>query len=173
MSGSERGGGRERTGKRSLARKRPVSDTVGNGATAPREEETVEAVSAVQSSRAPKLVLIVEDEVPIAEALSLVVADAGYSPLVARHGIEALEIVRSRKPSLVITDLMMPRLDGAGLIAAIRNDTAGDGPDQVPPIVLMTAANLPHAREAGADVVLRKPFDIAEVEALLHRFLDE
>ena len=121
----------------------------------------------------PKLVLIVEDEVPIAEALSLIVADAGYSPLVARHGAEALEMARARKPALVITDLMMPRLDGARLIAALHDDAAMNGADPAPPVVLMTAANMPLARQAGADAVLRKPFDIAEVEELLHRFLSE
>ncbi len=116
------------------------------------------------------LVLIAEDEEPIAAALMLIVADAGYTPLVAAHGREALELCRARHPALVITDLMMPYLNGEELVAAIRADAAQDH-QTPPPIVLMTAASPRHAQEIGADAVLRKPFTIEEVEALLQRFL--
>ena len=65
-----------------------------------------------------------------------------------------------RRPALLITDLMMPHLDGSELIAA-----------PVPPTILMTAADMARAREAGADAVLRKPFHLADLAALLRRFL--
>lgn len=116
------------------------------------------------------LVLVVEDEEPIAEALALLVLDAGYTPLIASHGRQALELARKRLPALVITDLMMPYLDGAGLITALRADAA-NAERQAPPIILMTAAGLQRVREVGADAVLSKPFDLDEVEALLARFL--
>lgn len=133
--------------------------------------------------RTPALVLIAEDEEPIAETISYIVEDAGYTPLVAAHGRQALEFARAERPALLITDLMMPHLDGAALIAALRADAAADGAQggdeggqggqggAAPPIILMTAASLDLARAAGADVVLRKPFALAELEALLHRFL--
>lgn len=171
MSGADKGGASDHAGKRSHARKRPASETAKQDPSSVREEEQVEAPREVPAPQPPTLVLIVEDEAPIAEALSLIVADAGYSPLVARHGLEALEAARARKPALVITDLMMPRLDGTGLIAALHADATGDGADPAPPIILMTAANLSLAREAGADAVLRKPFDVSDVEKLLQQFL--
>lgn len=115
-------------------------------------------------------VLIAEDEEPIAAALVLIVEDAGYTPLVAVHGREALEMQQARRPALVITDLMMPYLDGTELIAAIRAD-AEQHAYKRPPIVLMTAAGLRRAQEAGADALLRKPFNIEDVEAVLRRFL--
>lgn len=172
MSGADKGGASGQAGKRSEAHKQPESETARQDTSSVSEEEQVEAPREIPAPQAPTLVLIVEDEAPIAEALSLIVADAGYSPIVARHGMEALELARARKPALVITDLMMPRLDGAGLIAALHADASTNGADPAPPIVLMTAANLRLAREAGADAVLRKPFDISDVEKLLQRFLD-
>ncbi len=117
-----------------------------------------------------RLVLIAEDEGPIAEALTLIVEDAGYTPIVASHGVEALEIARREHPALLITDLMMPLLSGAGLIQALREDAEHDGMPTIP-MVLLTAAGGQLARAANADVLVRKPFDIAEIEALLRRYL--
>lgn len=116
------------------------------------------------------VVLVAEDEEPIAAALMLIIEDAGYVPLVAAHGKAALDMIRQRHPALIITDLMMPYLDGAELISAVRADFAHDN-HVPPPIVLMTAAGVRRAQEAGADAVLRKPFNIEDVEALLSRFL--
>src|SRR5262245_65910949 len=67
----------------------------------------------------PPVVLIAEDEEPIAEALAMIVEDAGYTPLLAAHGMEALELARTQRPALLITDLMMTFFDGARLIAAV------------------------------------------------------
>lgn len=125
---------------------------------------------APQPAPEPPLVLIVEDEQPIAEALSFMVQDAGYATVIASHGQQGLEIARARQPVLIFTDLMMPRMDGTALIAALHADAANDGAKPVP-IILMTAAGFEHAQKAGADAILPKPFDISEVERLLHRFL--
>jgi CheY-like chemotaxis protein len=126
---------------------------------------------AMDTSHQPDLVLIVEDEPPIAEALALIIEDSGYTTIIAVHGREALELARACHPALVFTDLMMPQLNGTELIAALRADAEAVG-ETPPPIVLMTAAGAAHTREARADAVLRKPFDITEIEALLRRFLD-
>ena len=118
----------------------------------------------------PALVLIVEDEEPLAETISFIVREAGYTPVVALHGMQALELARTRKPALLITDLMIPYLDGAALIGAIRAAAAVVG-ESSPPVILITAANAVRARAAGADVILRKPFYLADLEELLRRFL--
>ena len=116
------------------------------------------------------LVLIAEDEEPIAELLSYVVQDAGYTPLVALHGRQALALARDRWPALVITDLMMPYLSGADLIAALAAEATANGRAR-PPAILVTGAGPSQARAAGADVVLYKPFQVADLDALLHHFL--
>lgn len=117
----------------------------------------------------PSLVLIVEDDAPIATLVADIVAAVGHTPLVAAHGRQALALAGVHRPALVITDLMMPHLDGAGLIAALHAGATASHP--TPPIVLMTAAGGQAARAAGADAILTKPFNLAELEALLDRFL--
>jgi two-component system chemotaxis response regulator CheY len=116
------------------------------------------------------LILIVEDEEPLAETISFIVREAGYTPMVALNGKQALELARTRKPALVITDLMIPHLDGTALIGALRTATSLAG-EPAAPVILITAANTIRARAAGADVILRKPFYLADLEALLRRFL--
>ena len=118
----------------------------------------------------PLLVLIAEDEEPIALALVDLIEDAGYRALVAPHGKLALELARKHHPALIITDLMMPYLNGREVIASLRAQQASlEHP--IPPIILMSAAGHTHTRDAGADAVLNKPFDLEEIETLLHQFL--
>lgn len=123
-------------------------------------------------ARAPFSVvaLIAEDEVTIAETLALIVEDAGFTPIVARDGREALALARQHHPDLIITDLMMPFLSGADLIAAIRGDAAAEGATP-PPIVVVTAASRARAEAAGADMVIVKPFDVTKIEDALERLL--
>ncbi len=117
-----------------------------------------------------ELVLIVEDEEPIAEVLAEIVSEAGYRPLVAQNGRVGLALARSEHPALIITDLMMPFLDGAELIATLRGDEDAPGAAATP-IVVMTAAGRGHAEGLHYDALLAKPFDIQEVERLLRRYV--
>ena len=116
------------------------------------------------------LVLIAEDEEPLAETIAFMVREAGYTPLVALHGREALQLAQAHHPALLIVDLMLPYLDGAAVIAAVREDAKSNGALS-PAIILMTGASLARARAAGADVVLLKPFHLADLEQLLRRFM--
>lgn len=114
------------------------------------------------------IVLIVEDEEPIAEALAYVVEEAGYKVLVAPQGRDGLAIALQHRPALILSDLMMPQMGGRELISALR--AALD--DDAPPVILMTAADVRFTSGAGAEGILKKPFDIEEVERLLRRFLE-
>jgi CheY-like chemotaxis protein len=116
------------------------------------------------------LVLIVEDEGTIAGVLSAFVEDLGYLTMTAPHGVAALEMARVRWPSLVLTDYMMPLMTGGRLIAELRTEAASSG-RLMPPIILMSAVSSRLRDEAGADVVLPKPFDLTQLEVLLERFL--
>ncbi len=118
------------------------------------------------------VVLIAEDEEPIAQAIAYIVEDLGYTPAVAIHGKQALELARTYRPALVITDLMMPQMTGAELIRALRQDAAQkDYP--APPIILMSAAGRQYVDTVQADAYLPKPFDVVEVEALLEQYLGD
>lgn len=116
------------------------------------------------------VVLIAEDEETIAETLAMIVEDFGYMPLVAHDGREALALAQQQQPDLIITDLMMPYLNGADLIAAVRDDAEEHGVAP-PPIMVVTAVSLRRAEEAGADEVVAKPFNIATIEAAIQRLL--
>lgn len=123
----------------------------------------------MQSEQTP-LVLIIEDEEAIADALALVIEEAGYAVAAASSGPKALEAVQAGvRPQLIISDFMMPQMDGAALIRAIR-DIMGRG---TPPIVLMSAAGPRYLRSAEADAYLPKPFTLEAIESLLLRFLPE
>lgn len=136
-----------------------------------RDADTLATPNRSQSNkREPFLVLIAEDEEPIAEAIAMLVEDCGYTPITASNGRQALELARRRKPALIITDLMMPYLDGDELIAALKSDAARDGYIP-PPTILLSAAGLRRMKVSGADVLLPKPFELDELEKLLRRFL--
>ncbi len=117
------------------------------------------------------VVLVAEDEETIAEALAMIVEDAGYFPVVAHDGREALALARQYRPHLIISDLMMPYLSGRDLIAAVRAEAAAQG-QAPPPVVIVTAASRLRAEETGADAVITKPFDVTRVEAVIHGLLD-
>ena len=114
------------------------------------------------------LVMIVEDESPIAEALALIVEDAGYAVILAMSAHTALDqLDAGARPMLIITDLMMPRMDGADFIRAVRALLG----QEAPPIILTTAGDYSIAAQAQPDALLYKPFSIRKVEALLRRYL--
>jgi DNA-binding response OmpR family regulator len=115
-------------------------------------------------------VLIVEDESAIAAVVAEVVDDAGFRPLVTTNGNDGLKRASEQWPDLVLTDLSMPQLNGAGMVRALRQEARARNV-LMPPVIVMTAANPIKAREAGADVVLLKPFDLAELDEILHRYL--
>jgi CheY-like chemotaxis protein len=104
-------------------------------------------------------VLIVEDEFVIADLLEMALTDEGYCVLLAANGREGLELLAERtRPDLVITDYMMPILDGAGLLQAMRQNEAQR---DIPVIVMssMPEANM-RERIAGYAAFVRKPFQL-------------
>jgi CheY-like chemotaxis protein len=119
----------------------------------------------------PAVVVIADDERTIADVVGLLVADLGLTPLVVYDGRQALELARAARPAIVIADLMMPLIDGAALVQALRDDHEVQG-DAMPRVILMSAVSRTYAEGVGADAFLRKPFDPSELEVLLHRCLD-
>ena len=105
-------------------------------------------------------VLIVEDEFAIAELLAMALTDSGYRVLLAANGLQALEYLSQEpSPDLVISDFMMPLLDGAGFIQAMREIE----PQRDIPYIIMSS--IPEAavraRIDGYAGFMRKPFRIA------------
>jgi two-component system sensor histidine kinase/response regulator len=113
------------------------------------------------------LVLVADDEPAVLEVLSQVVEDLGHDVIQARDGEEAWNLARARRPNLVVTDHMMPRLSGLELCRKLKGDEVLGRV----PIILLSAV-LPHgAPEAHA--FLHKPFEITDFESLIRQALAE
>lgn len=111
-------------------------------------------------------VLIVEDSVTQAELLRNSLAKQGFRVTVACNGLAALNTARLAKPSLIITDVVMPGMDGYQLCRAVKADPVLKS---VPVIVVTSLAGINDivtALECGADNFIRKPY---EPQALLAR----
>jgi signal transduction histidine kinase len=104
-------------------------------------------------------ILIAEDSATQREQLKHLLEEQGHAVATAANGREALEAARRRKPTLIITDVVMPELDGYGLCKALKSDeTLKD----VPVILLTTlsdARDVISGLECGADNFIRKPYE--------------
>jgi len=108
------------------------------------------------------VVLVADDEPAVLDALSEVVEDLGHQVVRARDGWEALQLARARRPSLVVTDHVMPRLSGPDLVRQLRED---DVLREVP--VLLLSASLPPGSRSEASAFLAKPFELSEFEHMV------
>ncbi|GGL06074.1 histidine kinase [Sphaerisporangium melleum] len=113
----------------------------------------------------PARVLVADDNADMREYLLRLLKGAGYRVDAVSDGLQALDAVRAEAPDLVVSDVMMPRLDGLALVAALRADPRTAGV----PVLLLSARAGQEASieglEAGADDYLVKPFSAAELLA--------
>ena len=109
-------------------------------------------------------ILVVDDEFLVADVLTFALEDEGYQVLRANNGRKALDVMERERPSLVITDYMMPVMNGLELATAIK------GQDRPPPVILMSGAQAHIGRNNGNlfAALFDKPFRIAEVLASIH-----
>jgi CheY-like chemotaxis protein len=115
-----------------------------------------------------KTILICEDEPSLRELVQAVLGPV-YRYHEAVDGVEALELVRSLGPDLVVLDLMLPRLSGFEVLAGIRRDPSVS---KTPVIVLTAWAHVQADAEAiGADRFIAKPFEPAELEEVVRELL--
>ena len=105
-------------------------------------------------------ILIAEDELSIATLLRDMLEDEGYAVVLAQNGKEALEILSTTRPALVLTDVMMPIVDGIALCRAIQADPA----HQAIPVIVMSAI-VDRSATDGCRAIgfLKKPFDVQNV----------
>ncbi len=106
-------------------------------------------------------ILLVEDEPSSSEALSFWLRLNGFRVILAGNGEEALKRLEERVPALVLTDVMMPMMDGLALLRQIRSR---DDLAQVP-VVLMSAAHTILEQDLPVAAALRKPLDLHQLLA--------
>lgn len=107
-------------------------------------------------------ILVVDDDVALAEMISIVLRGEGYTPVQAFDGAQALAAIESSQPDLVLLDVMLPGLDGIEVCSRIR-ETSGV------PIIMLTAkgdtTDVVRGLESGADDYVVKPFNPKELVA--------
>ncbi|MEK7682927.1 MAG: response regulator [Chloroflexota bacterium] len=105
-------------------------------------------------------ILIVDDNKLIVEGLSMVVSSRGHVPLTAFSGEEALKVVASAMPDVVLLDLTMPGIDGFETLRRLRKMPQGQGL----PVLIVTARDEfdleSQVAEAGGNGLLKKPVDV-------------
>lgn len=115
--------------------------------------------------RVMKTILIIEDDEQTRRNLATILRMEGYETLAAPDGLSGLETARARRPHLILCDVMMPGLDGHGVVAALRQDSA----TAAIPFIFLTArgerADLRAGMNLGADDYLVKPVTATELLA--------
>ena len=117
-----------------------------------------------------KSILIVEDDNNIADLLRLYLEKEGYQATIAADGTQGIDLYRKLRPDLVLLDVMLPGVDGWGVLRAIRQDSQT-------PVIMLTAkgetTDKVSGLKQGADDYITKPFEMKEVlariEAVLRR----
>ena len=118
-------------------------------------------------ARAPRKILVVDDEPAIRSFLVELLEAEGYRTASAPNGRIAVELAARERPDLVLSDVMMPELDGPGMVRSLRA-----APDLAEvPIVLMSAANGTVPLDPSITAFLPKPFDLDDLLAVVARSL--
>jgi len=113
--------------------------------------------------------LVVDDEPNIVELLSASLRFAGFEVATAANGLAALELARSFRPDLLVLDIMMPGLDGFGVVRRLRSEGSRT------PVVFLTAKDATEDKvqglTLGGDDYVTKPFSLEEVVARIRTVL--
>jgi two-component system chemotaxis response regulator CheY len=118
-----------------------------------------------------KTIMMVDDSPSMRMLLKAALTDLGYAVSEAEDGMAALEKFEHENPDLLITDINMPRMDGFGLIEAVRGKAALRS---LPILVLTTESSdekKQRARQAGATGWIVKPFHPEKLAAAIRRVL--
>ncbi|MFH1058642.1 MAG: response regulator [Pseudomonadota bacterium] len=123
-----------------------------------------------------KYVLIVDDDPDLVEAVAMNLAAKGFAVGKAYDGLEAWDSIKSRRPDLIVLDVMMPRKDGYQVCDELKKDPAWKDI----PVVMLTAVgaavpNTTYSHQEGmkllADDYIAKPVDLDKLAAMVKEFL--
>jgi DNA-binding response OmpR family regulator len=118
-----------------------------------------------------KKILIVEDSGPIRESLSELLQLRGFNVLTAENGLKAIGVLNSFTPDLILSDIMMPVMDGYQLLEKLRSSKE----TELIPLIFVTAKvnfnDKIKGLELGADDYIVKPFEYRELELKIQNLL--
>lgn len=120
----------------------------------------------------PLTILVVDDDPGTRLAISDYLEMCGYWVITAADGQQALEMVESYRPHLMVTDIVMPRMNGYQLVRSLRQHPSL----RLLPVIFLTERNKTEERiqgyQSGADLYLPKPFELQELGAAIRNLLE-
>ena len=124
-----------------------------------------------RASTRGKRILVAEDDHNILRQIVFNLQSSDYEVITATTGVEAMRLLMGDRPDLLITDIMMPEMDGYELVAALRRDEfLADLP-----VIMLTAKTLDddvaQGYSSGTDLYLTKPFNPVELLSFVQRIL--
>jgi chemosensory pili system protein ChpA (sensor histidine kinase/response regulator) len=149
-----------------------VAEWVANQRTTPQAATSLGealAQSAAEVNTVP-LVLVVDDSITVRRVTQRLLQREGYRVTLAADGLQALEKLQTERPTVVLSDIEMPRMDGFDLVRNIRSDVRLSDL----PVIMITSRiaekHREHARELGVDHYLGKPYSEDELLALIGHY---
>ena len=150
----------------------PVHQAPVQGEVPSEEPYFAEATSVVRSA-SPKRVLVVDDNAVIRKLLSHQLEAEGYLVVEAENGLDGLKMASKEKPDLIISDFLMPKMDGLTLIKKLKSQLA----TRFIPVIMLTAKDELESEveviDAGADDYLTKPVAPKRLVAKVKRLLNK
>lgn len=120
-----------------------------------------------------KKILVIEDDVEILDNIKILLELEKYSVLVASSGMEGISVAKSKRPDLIICDIMMPDVDGYEVLKQISKEDSLN----LIPFIFLTAkverTDLRKGMELGADDYIFKPFDADDLLGAIHTRLNK
>ncbi len=117
-----------------------------------------------------KNILVIDDDESTLETLEIFITGLGYDVSLAYNGKEGLKIFDEKKPDLVLTDMVMPELDGLGVLREIKENKSGV------PVIMITAVDemdtIISAIQQGAYDYVEKPIDISNLKVIINNALE-
>ena len=120
----------------------------------------------------PLMILVADDDLGIRLSVSDYLEASGYSAISAENGFDALEMMQQYHPHLLVTDIMMPKMNGYELVRRVRKLPAF----RLLPVIFLTEKGGAEERirgyQAGCDFYLAKPFLVNELGAMVRNLLE-
>jgi DNA-binding response OmpR family regulator len=117
-------------------------------------------------------ILVVDDDPVILKLLEVNFEMEGFTVLIARDGAEGIDVARSERPDVIVSDIMMPKKSGLELVT----DLKGDPDTSDIPIILLSAkaqnADVRSGLDSGADEYVTKPFEPLDLVDRVNRLLE-
>ena len=120
----------------------------------------------------PLTILVADDDLGTRLSISDYLDLSGYNVIAVDNGVDALAMIEKRHPDLMVTDIMMPQMNGYELVRRVRQLSAF----RLLPVILLTERSKTQERilgyQSGCDMYLSKPFELEEIAAAIRNLLE-